>query len=58
MGNQSTNTETEYISKEEVIDLIEELVKAPMRVETENTKLIELYKRIRVKAGIRLIDFK
>jgi hypothetical protein len=57
MEDQSTNTETEYISKDMVIDTIEDLIMHPVKPNPDNSQLIELYKRIRMKSGIRLIDF-
>lgn len=57
MEDHSTDVETEFISKEAVIDMIEDVIMHPVKEHPDNSQVIALYKKIRVMTGIRLIDF-
>lgn len=57
MDAHSTDVETEFISKEAVIDMIEDVITHPVNNHPDNSQVIALYKKIRVMTGIRLIDF-
>ncbi len=60
MGDQLTNKDvrvTEFISKDEVIDLIEKVLMTPPKRDGSKSQAIRIYEGIRGMNGIRLEDF-
>lgn len=60
MGDQLTNKDvrvTEYISKDEVIDLIEKVLTTPPKRDGSKSQAIRIYEGIRGMTGIRMEDF-
>lgn len=57
MDAHSTDIETEFISKEAVIDLIEKVLTAPTKRDGSESQAVQIYKGIQEMNGIRLIDF-